>query len=201
MNITFYHLIFLIYKRLTFFLNSSLVSFYFCSQSATLQTLNTKTRTDYYGFKCRKNLDRFCGIHQLTDKTFQTRWFGEQSNSEEVSELTEKFLLVTRLLHQNHWPTILLKMNQSLKLAITSSFERRHASCRIIETVVSELVPFFRVSAEHAYNDAEGDRTLSDWQERSKENSPVKCVNLIVNFLQMIRLFVKLSKLFIVFNF
>lgn len=39
----------------------------------------------------------------------------------------------------------------------------------IIETVVSELVPFFRVSAEHAYNEAEGDRTLADWQERSKE--------------------------------
>ncbi|HBO47048.1 MULTISPECIES: ASCH domain-containing protein [Pediococcus] len=112
----------------------------------------------------------FSESHHLTNTTFQTRWFGEQSNPTEVQDLTDKILAGD-------------KISTSKPLGYYSS-EGEHIPqvgdyyvllnadmhpVGIIETVVSELVPFFRVSAEHAYNEAEGDRTLADWQERSKE--------------------------------
>ncbi|WPC18206.1 ASCH domain-containing protein [Pediococcus inopinatus] len=112
----------------------------------------------------------FAESHQLTDKTFQTRWFGEQSNSEEVSELTEKILAGDKTATSK--PLAYYSSKDEPIPQVGDYFVLLNADMHpvgIIETVVSELVPFFRVSAEHAYNDAEGDRTLSDWQERSKE--------------------------------
>lgn len=113
--------------------------------------------------------DSFSTSHNLTNKTFQTRWFGEQSDPAAITELTNKILAGD-------------KISTSKPLAYYSSegeqipqpgdyYVLLNADMHpvgIIETVVSELIPFLRVSAEHAYNEAEGDRTLADWQARSQ---------------------------------
>ncbi|AMV60863.1 Hypothetical protein ADU69_1204 [Pediococcus damnosus] len=111
----------------------------------------------------------FAESHQLTNKTFQTRWFGEQSNSKEVSELTDKILAGDKIATSKPLAYYSSKdepIPQVGDYAVLLNADMHAVG--IIETVVSELVPFFRVSAEHAYNEAEGKRTLEDWQERSK---------------------------------
>lgn len=72
----------------------------------------------------------FSESHHLTNTTFQTRWFGEQSNPTEVQDLTDKILAGD-------------KISTSKPLGYYSSegeqipqvgdyyvpFKRRHASC------------------------------------------------------------------------
>ncbi|GAB5051741.1 ASCH domain-containing protein [Pediococcus ethanolidurans] len=111
----------------------------------------------------------FSESHHLTNKTFQTRWFGEQSNSAEVQDLTNKILAGDKI--STSKPLGYYSSEGEQIPQVGDYYVLLNADMHpvgIIETVVSELVPFFRVSAEHAYNEAEGDRTLSDWQERSQ---------------------------------
>lgn len=41
----------------------------------------------------------------------------------------------------------------------------KHEPICITETLVTEVVPFKQVSAEHAYHEGEGDRTLDYWRQ------------------------------------
>ncbi|WP_412989714.1 ASCH domain-containing protein [Pediococcus siamensis] len=110
----------------------------------------------------------YAQAHDLTDKTFQTRWFGDQENPEEIRDLTTKILAKDKISTSRplaYYASEGEQIPQPGDYYVLLDAEMHPVG--IIETVVSELIPFLRVSAEHAYNEAEGERTLADWQARS----------------------------------
>ncbi|MGV0169107.1 ASCH domain-containing protein [Furfurilactobacillus sp. WILCCON 0119] len=76
-----------------------------------------------------------------------------------------------------NWPLLLLRVK---KTATTSAFfpgettaavdeyniilDGRNQPVAVTQTVVSEIMPFTQVSAEHAYHEGEGDQTLTHWR-------------------------------------
>ncbi|WP_048000919.1 ASCH domain-containing protein [Lactiplantibacillus herbarum] len=97
---------------------------------------------------------------------YQTRWFGQQSNPAEVQALTDGILAGTQTA-----TTTPLDDYTAERVAIPQAgdynvlLDGDMKPVAILKTVVSELIPFYRVSAEHAYHEAVGDRTLADWRK------------------------------------
>lgn len=99
---------------------------------------------------------------------FQTRWFGPQDQPAEIDRLNNLILK-----GQKRATTKPLAYYSAEQEAIPQAgdyfvlLDGQMKPVAVIKTVVSELIPFLRVSAEHAYNEGEGDCSLEDWRERS----------------------------------
>ena len=99
--------------------------------------------------------------------SYQTRWFGQQNNPAEVTALADAILAWTKTA-----TTTPLDSYTAEQIAIPQVGDYNvllngdMKPVAILKTVVSELIPFYRISAEHAYHEGDGDRTIGDWRKR-----------------------------------
>ncbi|GEP19259.1 ASCH domain-containing protein [Pediococcus argentinicus] len=115
--------------------------------------------------------NKFIEKNHITGKTFQTRWFGEQDNPEQINRINEQLLTGQR--NSTSKPLAYYASEQEAVPQVGDYYVLLNGDMKpvaVIETVVSELIPFLRVSAEHAYNEVDSDQTLESWRTNSKEN-------------------------------
>jgi len=102
--------------------------------------------------------------------SYQTRWFGDQNKPAEVQAATDAILAGTKTA-----TTTPLDSYTNEQVAIPQPgdynvlFNGDMKPVAVIKTVVSELIPFYRISAEHAWHEDEGDRTIGDWRQRKTD--------------------------------
>ncbi|MFB9769622.1 ASCH domain-containing protein [Lactiplantibacillus modestisalitolerans] len=99
--------------------------------------------------------------------SYQTRWFGDQSQPQAVQALTDLVLAGTKTatttpLDSYTHEQVAIPQVGDYNILLNGEMK----PVAIIKTVVSELIPFYRISAEHAYHEGEGDRTIGDWRTR-----------------------------------
>lgn len=142
--------------------------------------------------------DEFTEKHHLKDKIFQTRWFGDQDNPKEINKINEQLAKNLLLSTSNPLSFYAVKEDpipQVGDYAVLLDGDMKPFN--IIKTVVSEIIPFFKISSEHAYHELES--SLEEWQKIKKiefetmmlnssstfsENDPVICevVKLMTNY-------------------
>lgn len=113
--------------------------------------------------------DDFVKENNIEGKTFQTRWFGEQTNPTQVTELAN--LILSGKKRSTAKPLAYYSAEQEAVPQVGDYFVLLNGDMKpvaVAETVVSELIPFLRISAEHAYNEGEGDLSLEDWRDRTR---------------------------------
>lgn len=102
--------------------------------------------------------------------SYQTRWFGQQNNPAEVQALAEAILAGTKTATTtplDSYTAEQVAIPQVGDYNILLNGEMKPVA--VLKTVVSELIPFYRISAEHAYHEGDGDRTIGDWRKRKTE--------------------------------
>lgn len=102
--------------------------------------------------------------------SYQTRWFGQQNNPAEVQALAEAILVGTKTATTTPLDSCTAEqvaIPQVGDYNILLNGEMKPVA--VLKTVVSELIPFYRISAEHAYHEGDGDRTIGDWRKRKTE--------------------------------
>ncbi|MDC6398413.1 ASCH domain-containing protein [Lactiplantibacillus pentosus] len=102
--------------------------------------------------------------------SYQTRWFGQQNNPQEVQALTDAILAGTKTATTTPLDTFTAEqvaIPQVGDYNVLLNGDMKPVA--IIKTVVSELIPFYRISAEHAYHEGEGDRSIGDWRKRKTD--------------------------------
>ncbi|CAM3218900.1 ASCH domain-containing protein [Lactiplantibacillus plajomi] len=102
--------------------------------------------------------------------SYQTRWFGDQNQPAEVQALTDLVLNGTKTATTTPLDTY---TNEQVAIPQVGDYNvllnGEMKPVAIIKTVVSELIPFYRISAEHAWHEGEGDRSIGDWRKRKTE--------------------------------
>lgn len=102
--------------------------------------------------------------------SYQTRWFGERTDTNAVQALADLILAGTKTATTTPLDTY---TNEQVAIPQVGDYNvllnGEMKPVAIIKTVVSELIPFYRISAEHAYHEGEGDRTIGDWRQRKTE--------------------------------
>ncbi|ETY75468.1 ASCH domain-containing protein [Lactiplantibacillus fabifermentans] len=102
--------------------------------------------------------------------SYQTRWFGEQNNPAEVQAFADAILAGTKTA-----TTTPLDTYTAEQVAIPQVgdynvlLDGNMKPAAVLKTVVSELIPFYRISGEHAYHEGDGDRSIGDWRKRKTE--------------------------------
>lgn len=102
--------------------------------------------------------------------SYQTRWFGEQSKPAEVQALTDAILsgaktATTTPLDSYTAEQVAIPQVGDYNVLLNGDMK----AVAVLKTVVSELVPFYRISGEHAYHEGDGDGTIGDWRKRKTE--------------------------------
>ncbi|MFC6163575.1 ASCH domain-containing protein [Lactiplantibacillus dongliensis] len=98
--------------------------------------------------------------------SYQTRWFGDQNQPEQVQAATDAILA-----GQKTATTTPLDSYTAEQVAIPQVgdynilFNGDLKPVAVLKTVVSELIPFYRISAEHAYHEGDGDGSIGDWRK------------------------------------
>lgn len=99
--------------------------------------------------------------------SYQTRWFGDQNQPTEVQAAAEAILNGTKTATTTPLDTY---TNEQVAIPQPGDYNvllnGDMKAVAIIKTVVSELIPFYRISAEHAWHEGDGDRTIGDWRAR-----------------------------------
>ena len=114
--------------------------------------------------------DDFTKENNITNTNYQTRWFGSQDNPDEIDEYNK--LIFDGIKHSTSKPLKYYAAKQEAIPQIGDYYillDGQMKPVGIIKTVVSEIIPFIKISAEHAYHEGEGNRTLSDWKERMEQ--------------------------------
>ncbi|AVK61742.1 RNA-binding protein [Lactobacillus sp. CBA3605] len=98
--------------------------------------------------------------------SYQTRWFGDQKKPAEVQALTDAILAgiktaTTTPLDAYTAEQVAIPQVGDYNVLLDGDMK----PVAILKTVVSELIPFYRISAEHAYHEADGDRSIGNWRE------------------------------------
>ncbi|WP_102124375.1 ASCH domain-containing protein [Lactiplantibacillus plantarum] len=99
--------------------------------------------------------------------SYQTRWFGQQTLPSEVTALADAILAGTKTA-----TTTPLDSYTRNKLPFTQVGDYNvllngdMKPGRDSENGGVLLIPFYRISAEHAYHEGDGDRTIGDWRKR-----------------------------------
>lgn len=110
----------------------------------------------------------FTTKNKIEGKTYQTRWFGPQDQPDEINRLNT--LILSGKKRSTSKPLAYYSAEQEAVPQVGDYFILLNGDMKpiaIIQTVVSELVPFLRISGEHAYNEGEGDLSIEDWRARS----------------------------------
>lgn len=102
--------------------------------------------------------------------SYQTRWFGDQNKPAEVQAYTDAVLAGTKTatttpLDSYTAEQVAIPQVGDYNVLLNGDLK----PVAIIQTVISELIPFYRISAEHAYHEGDGDRTIGDWRKRKTE--------------------------------
>ncbi|TLQ05721.1 ASCH domain-containing protein [Pediococcus stilesii] len=114
--------------------------------------------------------NEFVEKNNITKGNFQTRWFGQQDQPDEIDRLND--LILHGQKRSTSKPLAYYAAEQEAVPQVGDYYVLLNGEMKpvaIIQTVVSELIPFLRVSAEHAYNEGEGDLSLEDWRTRSSK--------------------------------
>jgi uncharacterized protein YhfF len=112
----------------------------------------------------------FATQNNIEGGNYQTRWFGRQDHPDEINHLNE--LILSGAKRATAKPLAYYTSEQEAVPQVGDYHILLDGDMKpvaIIQTVVSELIPFLRISAEHAYNEGEGDLSLADWRTRSIE--------------------------------
>ncbi|VDG21084.1 ASCH domain-containing protein [Lactiplantibacillus mudanjiangensis] len=102
--------------------------------------------------------------------SYQTRWFGDQGQPEQVQALTDAILAghktaTTTPLDSYTAEQVAIPQVGDYNVLLNGDMK----PVAVLKTVVSELIPFYRISAEHAYHEGDGDRSISNWRELKTE--------------------------------
>lgn len=123
--------------------------------------------------------NNFVEKNNIKTGNFQTRWFGKQDQPDQINRLNE--LILSGQKRSTAKPLAYYAAEQEAVPQVGDYSVLLNGDMKpvaIIQTVVSELIPFLRISAEHAYNEGEGDLSLEDWRTRSVE----KFTELMANY-------------------
>jgi uncharacterized protein YhfF len=112
--------------------------------------------------------NNFVTENNIEGGSYQTRWFGPQDQPDEINRLNE--LILSGKKRSTAKPLAYYSAEQEAVPQVGDYFILLNGDMKpiaIIKTVVSELIPFLRVSGEHAYNEGEGDLSIEDWRTRT----------------------------------
>lgn len=111
--------------------------------------------------KAKEMWNLFCEKNQIEQQCFSEWSYGD--NADELAELTKKGIKTATssafLFYELEKESLPKPGDYSVVLNTQDD-----AIC-IIQTKHVEIVPFFKVSEEHAYKEGEGDRSLAYWRE------------------------------------